>query len=313
MRRPVTGHTLVSWLAIGLAGLLVGCQTGPPEPKGAVREMPDPVTQAREAMERDDYAEAATLLREALVLHPNDLEAHYRLAVSASYLHLTNEAIREFQWVMAQGPVDSPEVRAAREWLNLAGVLVERAPIEATRLPSEDNPPAGQPNLATVSGKVTWGEDGSVVPMVRLQLFLKGVADGPVRDEYHVIRTDQDGTYRFTNVVPGEYMLTNRIAGSSIWRLRVRVEPGQHLPLDLTPQNSVKTRDDFPDGSSVSVSAQEPGPAQPAPPGSVAARPSMSWSSDSWTGYLGGPVRRAFELSRLLQILRAAPGRGMMP
>ena len=251
-------HALVCSLAIGLAPLLAGCQTGPPEPKSAVRATPDHATQAREALERGDYGEAATLLREALVLYPNDLEAHYRLAVSASYLHLRNEAIREFQWVMVHGPADSPEVKAARDWLVLAGVLAERPTAAAAGLLSEESMLAALPDSASLSGKAMWGDDGFVKPMTRFQLFLKGVVNSPTEEQYYLLRTDQDGGFRFTGVVPGEYVLTDGVASQPTWRLRVLLRPGQSQILDLTPQNSTKIRDDFPDGRALPAPGAEP-------------------------------------------------------
>jgi len=43
-------------------------------------------------------------------------------------------------------------------------------------------------------------------------------------------------------------MLTNRIAGQPIWRLRVEVAAAEEKQLELTPSNSVAVRDDFPQG-----------------------------------------------------------------
>jgi hypothetical protein len=41
-------------------------------------------------------------------------------------------------------------------------------------------------------------------------------------------------------------MLTNRLAGQPIWRLRVELKPAEEKQLDLNPGNSVTVRDDFP-------------------------------------------------------------------
>jgi hypothetical protein len=41
-------------------------------------------------------------------------------------------------------------------------------------------------------------------------------------------------------------MLTNRVAGQPIWRLRVELKPGEEKQLDLDPGNSIAVRDDFP-------------------------------------------------------------------
>lgn len=235
----------VVWPLIALAALLVSCQGSPPEPKATPA---DPLAQAREAQDRGDYARAAALLRQFLVSHPNSLEAHYRLGVSASYLNLRDETIREFQWVVAQGSPGSPEVRTARNWLIQAGVLAERPPAQAATSPPPESTPAQSLTLASVSGKVLGEEGGLVKPLVRFRLFLSGVPNSPVKDKFYVLRTDQDGAYRFTNVTPGVYMLRGLNSGRPVWRLKVTLESGQNLLLDLTPGNSVKVRDDFPEG-----------------------------------------------------------------
>jgi hypothetical protein len=61
---------------------------------------------------------------------------------------------------------------------------------------------------------------------------------------YH-LRTDEDGRYRFANVAPGIYKLSDRITGPPTWRLRVEAKPGQVVFLDLSADNSTKVRDDF--------------------------------------------------------------------
>jgi hypothetical protein len=82
--------------------------------------------------------------------------------------------------------------------------------------------------------------------MRRLQLFLMGQPGSPTKDERYNLRTDEDGNFKFPNVPPGPYMLTNRLAGQPIWRLRVELKPAEEKQLDLNSGNSVATRDDFP-------------------------------------------------------------------
>jgi len=219
-----------------------GCQQTSPEPPKTVATAPEPIVQAREAMDRRDYAAAAPLLRDALARHPADLEAHYRLAVSASHLDQVDEAGREFEWVVAHGEPGAPEVPIAREW------LASRTPATVSAPSASAETEAGQtqkPELASLSGKAT-GPDG---PKARLQPFLKGVPTSVVKDEYHLLRTDQQGNFHFPNVVPGDYMLTNAVAGPVLWRLRVALGGGQHLVVGLSPANSAAVRDDFPERS----------------------------------------------------------------
>lgn len=234
MRRQLR---IVLALAAGLA-LLGGCGERPrPQPRAA--PAPDLLGQARAAMSRGDYATSVQLLREVLAERPEHVEAHYRLAVSASWLDRTDEAETQFEWVVAHGPADSPEVQAAREWLRAFRARAKDAPSPEPSKPRADR--------ATVSGRVLWGPDGSVAPQPYFQLFFKGLPGSPVEDEFHRVRTDEEGRYRIPDVVPGEYVLTNRVAGPPIWRLKVVVKAGETLELNLTPENSVKVRDDVPE------------------------------------------------------------------
>jgi tetratricopeptide (TPR) repeat protein len=195
-------------------------------------------------MDRGEYEKAAVLLRQALATDPENLGLRYRLGVSASHLNRKDEAIREFRWVMERAPANAPEAEIARGWLLRSGVPLQSR--QATTAAPESSPPSEQ-GLGELTGRVAWEEDGNIKPLVRQQLFLKGVA-GPAgeKEAYHITRSDGQGMYKFTGLLPGSYMLTNRVAGAPIWRLKVVVEPGQRLALDLTAQNSVKTRDDFP-------------------------------------------------------------------
>jgi hypothetical protein len=77
-----------------------------------------------------------------------------------------------------------------------------------------------------------------------MQLILK---EYPSASNYFRLRTDEQGYFRFENVPPGVYQLTERVAGPPIWRLRVEVKAGQDVALDLGPENSTKVRDDFPE------------------------------------------------------------------
>jgi hypothetical protein len=183
---------------------------------------------------------AARFLREAIAKEPSSLQLHYYLAITATHLGLREEAVREFKWVQANAPADSPEAEAARKWLADAGEIA--APVAAVTPAVE----TAAETPAAIRGRVSWPEGEPPVPIARLQLFLKGIADTPTTNEYRVLRTDNDGAFEFKNVVPGPYKMTNRVAGTPTWRLRVQLQPGQQLTLDLTPQNSTRSRDDFP-------------------------------------------------------------------
>jgi tetratricopeptide (TPR) repeat protein len=226
-------------LALGLAALIFGACQGPPAapPKAA-----DAATLAAQALERGDYEKAAGLYRQALRSQPDSLPLHYGLAVSASFLNLREEAIREFKWVLERGAAGTIEVEAARRWLISAGVLPR--PSQAVASQEEDR----TPGAATLEGQAVFAETGKEPkPVKRLQLFLVGQPNSPTKEERYVLRTDEDGRFKFSNVVAGPYKLTNRVAGQPIWRLRVELKPSQDTILELNPANSVNTRDDFPE------------------------------------------------------------------
>jgi Carboxypeptidase regulatory-like domain len=99
------------------------------------------------------------------------------------------------------------------------------------------------PRDSGIRGQVLWA-DGR--PTARVQLFLKGVPNSPNANEQWVMRTDDGGRFEFKRIPPGTYMLTNKVAGSPTWRLRVKLAPGEITSLDLGEDNSAKVRDDFP-------------------------------------------------------------------
>jgi hypothetical protein len=206
----------------------------------------DAAALAASALERGDYARAAELYRGALAAAPESVPLHYGLGVSASHLERKAEAIRELSWVLEHGGADSSEVRAARRWLQSVGALRRPAAEEgAAREEPQDQSP--KPAMASVHGRVLVGETAKdTTPAQRMQLFLM---EHPSRVRYFRLRTDEQGYFRFQNVPPGVYKLTERAAGQPTWRLRLEVKPGQDVALELGPDNSTRIRDDFPDAS----------------------------------------------------------------
>jgi hypothetical protein len=239
-RRPF----VIAAALLGTASALLiaaGCRESPPPPPPKTEVVdPEPLAAARQAMDRRDYGTAVGLLRDVVARRPTDLEAHYRLGVSASHLDQPDEASGEFEWVVAHGAAGAPEVRISRDWL---ASRTSPHPPAAHRSVSSDGRQAPRPEMAMVAGRAIGPEGASA----RLQLSLKGLPGTAVKDEYHVLRTDQRGNFRFTNVVPGDYMLTNAIAGPPAWRLRVSLARGERLVLDLSPANHATVRDDFPE------------------------------------------------------------------
>ena len=199
--------------------------------------------EAIKAFERSDWVPAARLLREALVHQPTNVTLHYYLAIAATHLGLRDEAIREFQWVLTNAPAGSAEALAAKQWLTAAGVLTDPATAAAPEAPPADATGA----VGGLRGQVVWNEAEDPVSVSRLQLFLRGIPNTPTQEQYYVLRTQNDGRFNFTKVVPGSYKLTNRVAGKPHWRLRVDIAQGEPVTFNLNSQNSTRTRDDFPE------------------------------------------------------------------
>jgi hypothetical protein len=227
-------------VTVSVALTLLGCRDAAVPPSAKTVVDVDPLDQARRAMARHEYDAAVALLHAAVAKRPDDFEAHYRLGVSASHLDRVDEARREFEWVVAHGVPGAPEIKIAQNWL--AARPAPHVPAPATVAVSGEAV-VRKPDLAILTGRAL-GPEGA---KARLQLFLKGVPGTPVQDEYHIMRTDAQGNFRFTDVVPGDYMLTNAIAGPPMWRLRVTLAKGERLALDLRPSNQAAIRDDFRD------------------------------------------------------------------
>ena len=227
---------------LALLGFLVlacsACQSQVPPPPARVET--DPSVRASAALEAGRYTEAVSLFREALIRTPESVPLRYGLAVALSYTDRA-AAVAEFQWVLASAPPGSREAVESRAWLARAGLLprpaASRGTVERER----------QTGNAVLAGRALFAESGAKPQaMQRLQLFLMGRPDSPTKEQRYVLRTDEDGNFKFPDVQPGPYMLTNRLAGQPIWRLRVELKSGEEQQLDLTSANSVGVQDDFP-------------------------------------------------------------------
>ena len=222
-------------LVVGLTVLTLACQTPPAVSRMAV-VTPEPAAEAREALARRDWATAAPLFRQALARDARDVTLHYGLAVCATYLGLPDEATREFRWVLQHAPTFSEEAKIAGGWLKESDAAVGQA------APEDSTAEAG-----VVSGVVLWGQGSEPRRgRVRQLVVLQGIPGTTTEDRFYRARTDEHGRYEFTGIAPGPYKLTDAIAGRATWRVKVVVEAGQPTVLDLTPDNAVERRDDFP-------------------------------------------------------------------
>jgi hypothetical protein len=223
--------------------LAPGCQSPsqPPRPKSAS----DPAVLAAHALADGRHADAARLYRQALGEEPGKMTLHYGLAVASTYLDQRDDAIREFRWVLQYGPPQAAEVEASRRWLSRAGALPLVTPAAATPDRPEKERTAGN---ASLEGRAVFAENGKPPqPMRREQLFLVGQPNSPTQRERYNLRTDENGAFKFPDVVPGPYKLTNRVAGKPTWRMRVELKASEVKVLDLDPSNSTALQDDFPE------------------------------------------------------------------
>ena len=223
--------------------LLAACQS-PSQPTRPTSSE-DPAVLAARALATGRYADAVQLYREALGEASGKMELHYGLAVASSYLDRRDDAIREFRWVLQYGPSGAAEVEASRQWLMRAGALPLAAYADANPSRPDKDRAAGN---ASLEGHAVFAQGGqSPQPMQRLQLFLVGQPNSPTQRERYVLRTDENGNFKFPDIVPGPYKLTNRVAGRPTWRLRVDLKASEVKVLELTPANSVDSQDDFPE------------------------------------------------------------------
>jgi hypothetical protein len=197
---------------------------------------------AARALAGGRYTDARDLYRQALAEAPGKVSLHYGLGVASSHLDRRDDVVREFRWVVQYGPQTAPEVAAARQWLIKAGALPA---MTLTALPSRSGEER-QAGNASLEGRAIFAEAGQAPkPMARLQLFL--VPEGSTEKERYHLRTDENGNFKFPNVIPGPYKLIDRVAGQPIWRLRVEFKPSETKALELTPANSLAMQDDFPE------------------------------------------------------------------
>jgi hypothetical protein len=203
-----------------------------------------PEVLAARALAAGRYTDAALLYREALGEASGKMELHYGLAVASSYLDRRDDAIREFRWVLQYGSPKAAEVEASRQWLIRAGALPP-ATYAANPAGPEKERAAGN---ASLEGRAVFAEGGQTPqPMPRQQLFLVGQPNSPTQRERYNLRTDERGNFKFPDVVPGPYKLTDRVAGQPIWRLRVEFKASEVKVLELTPANSTASLDEFPE------------------------------------------------------------------
>jgi hypothetical protein len=229
-----------------------GCQQPslpslPPPPTTSTEV--DHVVEGNKAFDRQDWSAAATHYRIAIQERPPEVFLHFRLAIATSWLDIRDEATHEFEWVVANAAPTSEEARVAREWLDGAR---KRATARAGAVGSDGEPVKDERvGDSGLHGRVVWDEGRGMQPLKRLQLHVYAInEDGSSKRNSFQVRTDFEGNYRFRNLPAGLYKLTDDNVGTPKWRLRIEIKPGEDTALDLGPDNSINTRDDFPKKSS---------------------------------------------------------------
>jgi hypothetical protein len=220
-----------------------GCQQ-PSAPSAPVTAEVDHAAEGHKAFDRQDWGTAASHYRLAIEKSPVELILHYRLAIATSWLDLRDEAMREFEWVVANAAVTSNEARVAREWLEGAR---RRTVARVTTEAEAKDERVGDSGL---HGRVVWDEGTGRQPQKRLQLHIYGMnEDGTSKKMRFQVRTDFEGNYKFSKIPPGIYKVTDDNVGTPKWRLKVEIRAGEDILLDLGPDNSLSRRDDFPKSS----------------------------------------------------------------
>jgi hypothetical protein len=230
-------------LAFAVVVLTSACGQTPEAPPQATQEV-DHAAEGKKALARQDWPAAASHFQQALVKLPADLGVHYGLAIATSWLDQKDEATREFRWVVENGPPASEEVRVAREWLAGRG---GSGTVAATRTESTPAVVDERVGESGVAGTITWDDGRGLAPLKRFQVHLYALKpDGSSKGISFHVRTDFEGRYNFKKIPAGTYKMTDNNVTTPQWRLRVEVKEGETLPIDLTPGNSLRVRDDFP-------------------------------------------------------------------
>jgi hypothetical protein len=228
-----------------------GCQqpSRPSLPPTPASTEIDHVAEGNKAFDRQDWDTAATHYRIAIQERPPEVFVHYRLAIATSWLDMRDEATHEFEWVVANAAASSEEARVAREWLESAR---KRGTARAGATGGDGEPVKDERSGDSgLHGRIVWDDGRGAQPLKRAQLHLYAIAeDGTSKKMSFQVRSDFEGNYRFKNIPAGLYKLTDDNVGTPKWRLKVEIKPGEDPVLDLGPDNSVKTRDDFPKKSS---------------------------------------------------------------
>ncbi len=220
--------------------LLLGCQQSPaPGPqKAPVGSLTLQLKQEGDSLAaRGEYEAAAVKYQAAVNQEPGDVSLRFALGTALSYLGRRQETIEQFRWVVARGDPNSPEFRAALQWLVSAGEMVERvASAPASSPASSAEAPSG--SAGKVKGRTAWqGVDlKEETRTVLIYLMGEGLA---TRGLEFQTSSKLGEPYELDKVPPGKYRLIGQVSGEPVWEQAVTIGPGEEVVLDLTSFNSL--------------------------------------------------------------------------
>lgn len=226
--RPLMFAASSVWVALILVVFVFrGGGTTPVHERRPAPSGPGLVQQADELAALGEYAPAVEKYWAALDRDPDNISLRFALGSALSHADRQEETVEQFRWVVTRGNAESLEVQVARRWLVSAGVMAERAPFAAEA--------PGFGTAGKVTGKTAWkGAEGS--PR-QVRVVLRGAHESNQEAAFDTSVTLGE-PYEFPEVPPGNYLLTARVSGTTLWEEPVVVEPGQTTMLDLTDDNA---------------------------------------------------------------------------
>jgi len=221
--------------------LLLGCQQSPAPgpPKPPVGSLTLQLKQEGDSLAaRGEYEAAAVKYQAAVNQEPEDVSLRFALGTALSHLGRRQETIEQFRWVVARGDPQSPEFRAALQWLVSAGEMAERVASSPARSPASS---AGAPSgsAGKVKGRTGWeAVDPKEAEARTVLVYLLGDEASNRGTEFHTY-SKLGQPFEIDKVAPGTYRLIAQVSGEPVWDQTVTVGPGEEVVLDLTRPNSL--------------------------------------------------------------------------
>jgi len=183
-----------------------------------------------------DWVGAVRAYEAAVTLDPANMSVRYGLGIALAQLDRHDAAAAAFVWVVEHGPIDSEEVRIARQWLTEAGVRPGRVVAEVANDVSETT------GGGVVQGNTEWKDLDPTRPRPNVQIVLDGDDDG-TRGRRYWAKVPLNDPYRIEKVTPGRYRLLAQVGPTRLWETTVSVAEGRATVFNLTQAMSVAPAD----------------------------------------------------------------------